>query len=355
VPEDADFLESYRGRTAACNPRGIDRALAELRPSTTRYWSVVDGSVAVPPGSERIIEGTEEWWRVRGSARVLVVNDWLRTPYRPRPHQHVLQTWHGSTLKRLARDRADVGLRTRIASKREGGRWDALLAQNEFSAQHLRSAYEFRGPIWVEGYPRNDILLKPELATQVRHRLGLDEQRRVVLYAPTWREDRTEMVDHLDPAAFARDLGPDHVVLVRGHSSTWEHGSDHAAAGVLDVTGYPDVSDLLLVSDVLVTDYSSVMFDWLSTGRPAVFHVPDLARYRSELRGFYEDLLADAPGPVTTTDAELVDAVRAVGERAGHYDDVRAAWRERFASHDDGTAGRRVVQTMLDAGWFGEP
>ena len=351
-PEDAVFFESFRGRSAACNPRGIDRALAEMRPSTRRYWSVVDGSVPVPDGSVRLIEGSGEWWRVRGSARVLVVNDWLRKRFRERSHQHVLQTWHGSTLKRLARDRPDAGLRTRMAATREGRRWDALLAQNDFSAEHLASAYAFRGPVWVAGYPRNDVLARTELGADVRARLGLDDARRIVLYAPTWREDRTSMVDHLDVAAFAQALGPDHVLLVRGHSSTWEHGRDHAAPGLIDVTGYPDVSDLLLVSDVLVTDYSSVMFDWVSTGRPIVFFVPDLPRYRGELRGFYADLLSEAPGPVVETADDLIQAVLHADEHRDEHADGLRSWQKRFTAHDDGQAGRRVVQRMLDAGWL---
>ena len=160
------------------------------------------------------------------------------------------------------------------------------------------------------------------------------------------------MVDHLDVAAFAWSLGPEHVLLVRGHSSTWEHGRDHAAPGLIDVTGYPDVSDLLLVADVLVTDYSSVMFDWVSTGRPIVFFVPDLARYRSELRGFYADLLSEAPGPVVETSDDLLDAVHRADElRDAHADGIRA-WQARFTARDDGQAGRRVVQRMVDAGWF---
>ena len=350
--EDAVFLESYRGRSAACNPRGIDRALAEMRPATRRYWSAVDGSVPVPEGSVRLIEGSREWWRVRGSARVIVVNDWLRKRFRKRRHQHVLQTWHGSTLKRLARDRPDAGLRTKLASTREGRRWDALLAQNYFSAEHLTSAYAYGGPVWVEGYPRNDELTEPALGAEIRARLGIDEAERIVLYAPTWREDRTSMVDHLDVAAFARSLGSGHVLLVRGHSSTWEHGHEHAAPGLIDVTGYPDVSDLLLVADVLVTDYSSVMFDWVSTGRPIVFFVPDLPRYRGELRGFYADLLSEAPGPVVeTADALLLAVLHADEHRDEHADGLRA-WQERFTSHDDGQAGQRVVQRMIDNGWF---
>ena len=156
--EDAVFFESFYGQSASDNPLGIDRALAAARPQTTRYWSVVDGSVAVPDGGIRIVEGSREWWRARRTARVLVVNDWLRKRYRRRPGQHVLQTWHGTMLKRLALDRAGVGLRTRIAVRRERARWDALLSQNAYSTKIFRSAYAMRDPIWEEGYPRNDVL-----------------------------------------------------------------------------------------------------------------------------------------------------------------------------------------------------
>ncbi len=198
------FLESFYGQSASDNPLGIDRALATLRPQTTRYWSVVDGSVAVPPTAAiRIIEGSREWWRVRGSARVLIVNDWLRKRFRRRAGQHVLQTWHGTMLKRLALDRAGVGIRTRIAVRRERARWDALLAQNAYSAKIFRSAYDMRDPIWEEGYPRNDVLHLDaaelaERAAAVRRAVGVPDGARVVLYAPTWRDDRTEMVDYVD-------------------------------------------------------------------------------------------------------------------------------------------------------------
>lgn len=358
TPEDAVFFESFRGRTAACNPRGIDRWIAETRPHTTRYWSVVDGSVEIPPGAIRLVEGSHEWWRVRGAARVFVVNDWLRKRWERRPHQHVLQTWHGSTLKRLARDRPNVSLRTRIAAKREGQRWDALLAQNEFSASNLESAYAYRGRIWVDGYPRNDEvanrnpgeLVKPH---EVRTRLGIAGDPRIVLWAPTWREDRRAMVDHLDPIALADLLGPEWLVLVRGHSSTWEFGSDISGPGVLDVTTYPDVSDLLLVSDVLVTDYSSIMFDWLVTGRPLVYCVPDLERYASELRGFYADLLAEAPGPVVQTTAQVAYEVSHAEDEAAGFEAILTSWRERFAYRDDGHAAEHVVNHMLELGWFG--
>lgn len=352
-PEDAVFLESFYGQTAADNPAGIDRALARLRPETRRYWSVVDGSIEVPEGGIRLIEGSREWWRVRGSARAIIVNDWLRKRYRRRSHQKVLQTWHGTMLKRLGLDRPNVGMRTRIAVQRERDRWDVLLAQNEYSARIFRSAYAMRAPIWEEGYPRNDVLVHDGMvAAEVRRRVGIPEGRTVVLYAPTWRDDRTEMVDYVDLAALAAALGDNHVLLVRGHSRTLRYGHDLEGRGLVDVTTYPSMADLLLVTDVLVTDYSSVMFDFSSTGRPIVFFTPDLQHYSADLRGFYFDLLAEAPGPVVSTRDELLAAIRSAPEDAGRYAERAARWRERFTPHDDGASGDRVVRRMIADGWF---
>ncbi len=350
--EDAVFLESFYGQSASCNPAGIARMLRKMRPGITRYWSVIDGSVAIPDGDVRLIEGSREWWRVRGSARVLIVNDWLRKRFRRQPHQHVLQTWHGTMLKRLALDRPRVGLRTRLAVKRESARWDALLTQNTYSARIFARAYAFDRPTWDEGYPRNDRLVTHVDADAIRDAVGIPAGSRVVLYAPTWRDDRTEMVDYLDLTRFAAELPADHVLLVRGHSRTLRYGRDVEGHRLIDVTSYPNVTDLLEVSDVLVTDYSSVMFDFAATGRPIVFFTPDLAHYSSDLRGFYFDLLAEAPGPIARTRDELLDAIVDIELWHERYRRQMARWRERFTPLDDGRAGERVVRRMIDLDWI---
>jgi CDP-glycerol glycerophosphotransferase (TagB/SpsB family) len=261
-------------------------------------------------------------------------------------------------LKRLALDRGSRGIRTRIAILRERARWDVLLAQNAYSAKIFRSAYAMKGPIWEEGYPRNDVLHHDPSVTKadvaaIRRAAGIPPKARVVLYAPTWRDDRTEMVDYVDLTTFAAELGKDHVLLVRGHSRTLRYGQDLAAEGLIDVTSYPSMADLLLTADVFVTDYSSAMFDFAGTGKPMVFFTPDLAHYSADLRGFYFDLLAEAPGPVVSTRDELRDAIRSSIDGQPEFAERAAAWRERFTPRDDGAAGRRVVERMLAEGWLG--
>ncbi|GAA2172326.1 hypothetical protein GCM10009846_09820 [Agrococcus versicolor] len=349
APAPVVMLEAFYGTAASCNPAGIDRALAALRPEIERAWSTVDGSVPIPAGAVRVVEGSEAWWRARAGARALVVNDWLRKRQRRMPHQRVLQTWHGTPLKRLALERAGQGLRTRVASIREGRRWDVLLAQNPFAAEHLRAAYAFRGPVWELGYPRGDVLRSGD-RDAVRARLGVPSDVRVALYAPTWRDDRVALVDHVDVAALAAVLGDGWRVVVRGHARSYAGGGlELHGAGVVDATTYPDVAELLVAADVLVTDYSSVMFDAAGIELPTVFAVPDLDDYRDRLRGFTFDLAAAAPGPFARTLDEVAAAVLAAGPHDG-WAERRAAWRARFAPLDDGHAGERVVERMIAEG-----
>ncbi|MCS3441777.1 CDP-glycerol glycerophosphotransferase family protein [Microbacterium phyllosphaerae] len=346
--ENAVFFESFYGRSVGCNPQAIDRALSAQAPDVVRYWSVVDLSVAVPEGAIAVVEGSPEWWRARAAARLLIVNDWLRRRFARKPGQKVLQTWHGTPLKRLALHRPGFDPRRMAAVVKESRRWDVLLAQNTYSERILRKAYAFLGrPIWVEGYPRDDSLVTGDAAA-IRAALGIADGERVLLYAPTWRDDRSEMVDFVDPEALAGQT--DSVVLVRGHSRTIHTDRDRSGARVIDVTGYPETSQLLLAADALITDYSSVMFDFSVTGKPMYFLVPDLEHYRGALRGFYFDLEARAPGPLVHSQDELVSSLADVTHEKV-YAERYTAWRAQFNSRDDGHAAERVVARILDQGY----
>ncbi|MDF2554825.1 MAG: glycosyl/glycerophosphate transferase [Microbacterium sp.] len=346
--ENAVFFESFYGRNASCNPLAIDRELHARVPGLVRYWSVVDRSVAVPEGAIAVVEGSPDWWRARGSARLLVVNDWLRRRFVRRPGQVVLQTWHGTPLKRLALHRPGFDPRRAVAVVRESRRWNVLLAQNPYAAGILRKAYAFLGrPVWVEGYPRNDVLTTGD-AAEVRGRLGIAADERVLLYAPTWRDDREQMVDFVDAERLAADTGA--VVLVRGHSRTLLPGADATGARVIDVTGFPDTSQLLLAADALITDYSSIMFDFTVTGKPVFLLAPDLEHYRGELRGFYFDLEDRAPGPLVRSQEELTAALAAEPDPA--VAERYRVWQARFNARDDGRAAERVVDRILDQGFI---
>jgi CDP-glycerol glycerophosphotransferase (TagB/SpsB family) len=345
-PRNAVYFESFYGRNSTCNPRALDAVIARQYPQLTRLWGVVDGSVPVPPGAIPVIQGTREWWEARATSRYVIANDWLRRWFVPQPFQIVLQTWHGSMFKRIGLDRANLAKDKQRALLREKVKWDVLLSQNHHSTEIFATAYDWHGPILEEGYPRDDPLTVAD-GSEIRTRLGIGVDKTAVLYAPTWRENLTAMVTFLDLERLCRELGSDYVVLLRGHSRTIEFGESVDVSGVIDVTTYPEITDLYLAADALVTDYSSVMFDYSVTRRPMIFFTPDMAAYRDALRGTYFDLAELAPGPVLSSQEEVTDAIRALDTQGERYRERYERWHERFNRYDDGHSGERVVARLM--------
>jgi CDP-glycerol glycerophosphotransferase (TagB/SpsB family) len=227
-------------------------------------------------------------------------------------------------------------------------RWDYSVSANPFSTLVWERAYPTRYETLEVGYPRNDVLANAtaETVRGARERLGIANGQTAVLYAPTHREYSDDPTPPLDLAAFADGLGPDHVVMARLHYFHDEHPllrRLHGEGRIRDVAGHPSVEELCLAADLLVTDYSSIMFDYAVLDRPIVIHAPDWEVYR-ERRGTYFDLMTEGPGVVGRTAADVVDAVRANGAGA---EEARAAFRARFCSLEDGHAAERVVRAVF--------
>lgn len=366
VATDGVFFESFYGRQVSCNPLALDRQIAARFPDLPRYWSVTSERQSVPDGAHPVLVGGPEWHAARRYARLLVVNDWLRYGFRRRRGQVVLQTWHGTMLKHLALGRPNVGLRTRLAIRRESRRWSLMLSQNPHATEQFRTSYAFRGEILETGYPRADRLARgvlgdgrnPIVVGAARAALGVPAGARVLAYAPTWRDAGLTVVDGLDVARLAADLGEDWVVVARGHTRTHGFGGYGTAGGrVIDASQHPDVNDVILAADVLVTDYSSIMFDAAVARVPMLFFVPDLATYRDRERGFTFDFEREAPGPLLADRDAVIDCARELAEHGTAASWLRpeaaAAWRERFAPHDDGHAAERVVAALVERGALG--
>jgi CDP-glycerol glycerophosphotransferase len=236
-------------------------------------------------------------------------------------------------------------------------RWDLLLSPNPVSTPILQRAFRFSGEMLESGYPRNDILARdggPAIAARVRARLGIPAGKRVVMYAPTWRENqfyasgRYRFDLQLDLDRAWRALGDDYVILLRGHHQTADDAPAAARRGfVVNATGYPDVAELILASDALITDYSSMMCDFAVTGRPMLFFTYDLADYRDSVRGLSIDLEREAPGPLLATSDEVIDAIGSLGSITAQYQDAYAAFVAKFCPLDDGKAGARVCDRVF--------
>jgi CDP-glycerol glycerophosphotransferase len=355
-PLDAVYFESFFGRSATCNPRAIDAEVARRRPDLPRYWSVDDRSIAVPDGAIPLVIGTQEWWRVRESARWIVTNEWLRGRYVKKPFQTVLQTWHGSMYKRIGMDRGGAGFLgggRNDRARAERANWDMFISQNGDTTPIIQQAYEFQGAeasaVLEIGYPRNDELtdMDPARIALLRERIGIPAGRRVIMYAPTWRE-AGQNVELLSLVKLAKKVGEGFTFLQRGHVRTLEEGETVASRAVIDVSTYPQINELFMVADLLITDYSSMMFDYSVTGRPMLFYTPDIEEYTDpKVRGAYFDLEEVAPGPVVRTVPEVVDLLRTIDTWAPTFIDRHAAWHKRFNHHDDGHASARAVDALF--------
>ncbi len=347
---DAVMFESFFGRNSTCNPRAIDREIARRRPDLPRYWSVEDYSIEVPEGSVPLIIGSQEWWRVRESARWIVTNEWLKTQYVKRPFQTVLQTWHGSMYKQIGLDRSTKGGAHLDKARQERARWDLFISQNSDTTPIIARAYDFELDDIVEcGYPRNDDLVNPDPARveQVRKRLGIPEGTTVVMYAPTWRE-KNQQVELLNVLQLSDQLGPDFTFLQRGHVRTLDLSEVVSNDHVIDVSTYPQINDLYLAADLLITDYSSMMFDYSVTRRPMIFFTPDFDEYTDpKVRGVYFDLEEIAPGPVVRKPGQVIELLRSIESWTPTFDERYQAWTTRFNHADDGHAAERATDALF--------
>ncbi|MFC9457081.1 CDP-glycerol glycerophosphotransferase family protein [Streptomyces sp. NPDC056983] len=350
-------FSAYWDRGMACNPAAIAAKVTELAPRIHQVW-VVSAAHAplLPPGTDHVVPGSRRYWEVMARAAYLVNNVNFPNAVVKRPEAVHVMTHHGTPLKRMGLDQieyptASKGLNFRQLLARVD-KWDYSVTSNSHSTRTWERAYPAHYVPLEYGYPRNDVFYRATAADirAVRDRLGIAPGRRAVLYAPTHRDYEASWTPRLDLATLAERLGDDTVLLVRGHYFYGGTASPLAelrrSGRVVDVSTYDPVEDLCLAADVLVTDYSSIMFDYANLDRPIVVYADDWEMY-AKTRGVYFDLIAEAPGPVARTQDELTEILTAGAWRDEASGKARAAFRRRFCEFDDGHAAERVVRRVF--------
>ncbi|OKK07560.1 transferase [Streptomyces sp. CB03234] len=353
VDQDLAVFSAYWGRGVHCNPAAIAAELAELAPDIHQVWIAAPDRVPLlPPGTDHVIPGTPRYWDVLARAKYLVNNVNFPNGVVKRPGTVHVQTHHGTPLKRMGVDQRDYpaaaqGLNLEALLERVD-RWDYSLSANSHSTETWQRAYPAGYRTLDYGYPRNDIHYRATAADvrTARAKLGIEPGRRALLYAPTHRDYEARWRPRLDLPRLADDLGDDTVLLVRGHYFHNRLPGPVRHDRVLDVTGYDPVEELALAADALITDYSSIMFDYANLDRPIVLHTDDWETYTAT-RGVYFDITAEPPGHVTRTQDELTGILR-----DGTWCDEAAAkqrhdFRLRFCEYDDGRAAERVVRRVF--------
>ena len=347
------FLESWYGKSFSDNPAALVGALSEAGVPGPYYATVADLSVETPSTVVPVVAGSEAYWAALGRSRHIIFNTWLPGEFVKRPGQIVVQTWHGTPLKLLGVHAPKRAGNEKSALRLESGAkyWDMLVTQNPHASDVLARAYRYHGRIVESGYPRNDILSavnRGEIRAKVRAWLGVPALARVVLYAPTWREEAKGSIGPLDIGSLKAKLPDDVIILARGHSVALRRGKDIVHQGVIDVTSYPEPAELMLASDCLLTDYSSIMFDYPVLNCPMIFYVPDLEEYTINGQGTYFDLRDAAPGPLVADEDALVSALHCALDPSWAPDEAFNRWRNRYCVHDDGQAAMRVVEALLE-------
>jgi CDP-glycerol glycerophosphotransferase len=347
--------QSFEGRYCD-NPRALYEGLVAAGAEHEHVW-VVDPAHGhgFPDGLATVTWGSPECAQALHDADLVVANTHTDMPWERRPEARYLQTWHGTPLKRIHWDVlwAPEGRLERLQG--DVDRWDLLVSPNPDSTRLLRRAFRYEKTVLETGYPRNDVLLRPDreqVRARMRAELGIPDGAVAVLYTPTWRDDAVfpeggkQPELGLDVQALVDALGGTHVLLARLHYTLTGRMAQLEHPAVRDVSAHPEVAELYLAADVLLTDYSSAMFDFAVTGGPILLLTHDLADYRDRLRGFYLDLEEIAPGPLLESTEQVVHALQDLDAVREAFSPRYAAFRDRFCGLEDGHATQRVLEAV---------
>ncbi|MCL2023850.1 MAG: CDP-glycerol glycerophosphotransferase family protein [Oscillospiraceae bacterium] len=370
VDDKVIFFESFLGRSYSDSPRAIyEYLLTDPRFSDyTFVWTFRDIKKADFLTDRKRTKAVKfmaspDYFKYRAKAGVWIGNSRLYAGITRRKKQQYIQTWHGSPLKRLAYD-IEQGNNAMNSARELRQKYDmdtkqytALLSYSPFCTEKFTTAFglEKLGLVHIikeVGAPRNDMIV-PYIAAKsadFKVRLGIDPAKKVLLYAPTWRDNQYDAKmgythkNELDFDRLRREIGKDWVVLFRAHYHVANQFDFAAYEGfVVDASKEEDIIHLFPAADLLVTDYSSVFFDFALLERPMVFYMYDLEEYRDETRGFYFGL-DELPGPVIQTMDELISTI--VNLPLPDHKKLRA-FKEKFLCLDDGEASRRVADLVV--------
>ena len=329
------------------NPRPILEEMLRQKLPYKFVW-VEANKKTVPVGVKCVRSKLRTWYEF-STARVIITNarigGYFGHGFCKKNNQIYIQTWHGFALKKIEGDAGNLAPKYMQKAKLDSKNMDYLLSNSRFLTQVYKSSFFYDGPILEFGSPRNDCFFRtdPSLKKKLKQRLQLKNDEKVVLYAPTFRDNRKTDYAPLDYEVLKKSLikkfGGKWRILMRVHPNLLKQYNVANSKDMIDVSLYPDMADLLLLSDVLVTDYSSCMFDFMLQGRPAFIYAPDVDKYSGD-RGVYFPL-TDTPFPVATDNNELSKKI--AGFSLKMYKVRLHQFLHQKGFVEDGKASERVV------------
>lgn len=342
-------IENLWGLSPRLNCLAVDREIRRAYPHMRVVWSVNQAARPfVPADIEYVVMGSHQYHQVLAKAKYFFLDVNLPAWWRKRPGQVLTQLHHGTPLKLMGVEERGQELSWINNLLKRCQQWDYSVVSNSYSAEVWKHSYPVRCETLEYGYPRNDVLVTADEAAiaAARLRVGVSDGARVILYLPTFREREWDSISMADVHEVADSLDTGDVLLLRGHYLAGRERDAQLHPSIIDVTHYPSVEDLYLAADVLVTDYSSAMFDFANLGRPIVIFAPDWDQYRFR-RGTYFDITVDSPGSVTFTAAELRSCLASRDYVSPHNASLLYRFQEKFCDFESGNAARDVVARVI--------
>ena len=359
------FFESSVGRNYSGNPKYVYEELIDqgLDKKFKCIWSLEDTGLKIPGNAKKVKRAGLSYLYYLAVAKIWVCDTRLPAFLVKRPETTYIQLWHGTPLKKLAMDMDILSMSEemeldeyKMLFKKNTETWDYLISQSDYTTERFKSCFDFKNEILSTGFPRNDILFKKNYAKSIesiKKDYNIPLNKKVILYAPTWRDDEFyengiyKFSTQIDLDLLKKELSDTHILLVKLH---------YLVKDPVDWSNYEgfvykcdhlwDIQELYLISDILVTDYSSVIFDYALLKRPMIIYAYDYEKYRDNLRGFYFNIFEEFPGPVVKNNADLVDSIKKFDCK--DYSEKYNDFLDKFTSFDHGNASSKIVNLILE-------
>lgn len=368
VDDKKIIFEAYQGRNYACSPKEIYlKLLKDKRFKDYKFvWSFKNVDREFNDERTTIVKRhSKDYYKAIASSKYWIVNSLIGEHITPKKDQVFVQCWHGTPLKRLRYDIEFDGLlnsvrEIRKRNDRDARRFDYFISPSKFCTEKFKSAFNLvklgKENILIEtGYPRNDFLFtfNETDVNRVKDELDIPKDKKVILYAPTFRDNQ-----HQSAVGYTYNLGvdfdvlqkefeKDYIILFRTHYFVSNSIDLEKYKGfIYDVSDYDDISRLYIISDLLITDYSSVFFDYANLNRPMIFYMYDLEEYKNKLRDFYIDL-NELPGPIVTEEKDLIKEIKSIDNFDSEYGDKYKVFTKKFNYLDDANSSERVIEKVF--------
>ena len=357
-------FESGLGVQYADAPRYIFEELLSRRPDKEYIW-VSNKKLYNMPKNVKVVERLSwRYYYYLATSKYWVNNQNFPYYITKRKSTTFLQTWHGTPLKKMLYDIENIqgrddGYIRRVEQAKN--QWSYLLSQSPYATEKFRSAFRYKGPILELGYSRNDILVNNahnlDYINKIKNKLKIPKDKKIILYAPTFRDNAKKVGNKftmdlkINFDTFINKIPEDHILLLRLHVLVKQNQKSIEKYNhrIFDVSDYPDIQELFLISNILITDYSSVFFDYANLRRPILFYAYDLEEYRNNLRGFYMDYDNDLPGPIIKTEKQLYHAINNIERYDLAYKNKYITFIKKYLPKDDGMATKRIVDHVFGA------